>query len=48
MNDRVIVGVIDDDLNLRGRIIAGHRVIGGFDRLGEWLVQQRVDGVIIT
>lgn len=48
MNDRIIVGVIDDDINLRGRIIAGHRVIGGFDRLGEWLAQQRVDGVIIT
>ena len=23
-------------------------MIGGFDRLGEWLAQQRVDGVIIT
>jgi UDP-N-acetylmuramyl pentapeptide phosphotransferase/UDP-N-acetylglucosamine-1-phosphate transferase len=48
LNDRVIIGVIDDDLNLRGRIISGHRVIGGFDRLNEWLLQQQVDGVIIT
>lgn len=48
LNDRVIIGIIDDDINLRGRIISGHRVIGGFDRLDEWLPQQQVDGVIIT
>jgi len=48
LNDRVIIGVIDDDINLHGRIISGHRVVGGFDRMSEWLPQQRVDGVIIT
>ena len=48
MNDRIIVGVIDDDLNLRGRIIAGYRVLGGLEQVGDWLVQQRVDGVLIT
>ena len=48
MNDRVILGIIDDDINLIGRIVAGHRVIGGLDKLGEWLAGQRVDGVIIT
>jgi UDP-N-acetylmuramyl pentapeptide phosphotransferase/UDP-N-acetylglucosamine-1-phosphate transferase len=48
MNDRVILGIIDDDINLRGRIIAGHRVIGGLDKLGGWMAKQRVDGVIVT
>ena len=48
MNDRVILGVIDDDINLVGRIIAGHRVIGGLDKLNGWMMGQRVDGVIIT
>ena len=48
MNDRVILGVIDDDINLAGRIVAGHRVIGGLGNLKEWMAGQRVDGVIIT
>lgn len=48
LNDRVILGIIDDDVNLRGRIVAGYRVIGGIDRLDNFMTQQRVDGVIIT
>ncbi len=48
LNDRVIVGVIDDDIDLRGRIIAGYRVLGGFEQVGDWLSRQRVDGVLIT
>ena len=47
-NNRVILGIVDDDVNLRGRIIAGYRVIGGLDKLSEWMKGQRVDGVIIT
>jgi UDP-N-acetylmuramyl pentapeptide phosphotransferase/UDP-N-acetylglucosamine-1-phosphate transferase len=47
-NDRVVLGIVDDDVNLRGRIIAGHRVVGGADKIDEVMAKQRVDGVIIT
>jgi len=47
-NDRVIIGIIDDDINLKGRIIAGHTVLGGFEEIETWVVRQRIDGVIIT
>ena len=48
MNDRVILGIIDDDIHLRGRIIAGHKVLGGIDEITGWVKTHRVDGVIIT
>jgi len=48
MNDRVIMGIIDDDIPLKGRIIAGHRVLGGIDGVAEWVTKYRIDGVIIT
>ena len=48
MNNRVILGILDDDVSLRGRTIAGHRVIGGLDTLDGWMEGQRVDGVVIT
>ena len=48
MNDRVIQGVIDDDIHLRGRIIAGHNVLGGIDEIARLVPQYRIDGVIIT
>jgi len=48
LNDQVIVGVIDDDINLRGRIISGYRVVGTLDRLDGYLRHQHVDGVVIT
>jgi FlaA1/EpsC-like NDP-sugar epimerase len=47
-NDRVIIGIIDDDLHLKGRIIAGHKVLGGFKDIGEWVVGDRIEGLIIT
>lgn len=48
MNDRVVIGIADDDLNLKGRVIAGHTVFGGFPELGEIIAEHRIDGVIIT
>ncbi|MDD4017718.1 MAG: hypothetical protein PHV28_07205 [Kiritimatiellae bacterium] len=48
MNDRVIMGIIDDDIPLKGRIIAGHRVLGGIDGVVEWVTKYRIDGIIIT
>ncbi len=47
-NDRVIVGIIDDDLHLRGRTIAGHEVLGGFQDIGEWVVTHQINGLVIT
>jgi FlaA1/EpsC-like NDP-sugar epimerase len=48
MNDRVIMGIIDDDIPLKGRIIAGHRVLGGMDSVAEWVTKYRIDGITIT
>lgn len=48
MNDRVVLGVVDDDIHLRGRIIAGHQVFGGFQELREIVTEHRIDGVVIT
>jgi len=44
----VIMGIIDDDIPLKGRIIAGHRVLGGIDGVAEWVTKYRIDGIIIT
>lgn len=43
-----ILGLLDDDPILKGRYIAGHRVIGGIEQLAELLKQQRVDRITIT
>ena len=48
MNDRVIMGILDDDIHLKGRIISGYTVFGGMAEIEELIVGQRVDGVIIT
>ncbi len=47
-NDRVIIGVVDDDLNLKGRSIAGYTVFGGFEDIGEWVVVHHINGLVIT
>jgi UDP-N-acetylmuramyl pentapeptide phosphotransferase/UDP-N-acetylglucosamine-1-phosphate transferase len=47
-NDRVIMGIIDDDLNLKGRIIAGHTVFGGMRNVLPAIAKHRIDGVVIT
>ena len=47
-NDRVIVGIIDDDLLLKGRIIAGFPVLGELNELKDLVSQYRVDALVIT
>ncbi|MDD4101915.1 MAG: hypothetical protein PHU80_04705 [Kiritimatiellae bacterium] len=47
-NDRVIVGVLDDDINLRGRIIAGYKVLGVFDELPVLALMHKADALVIT
>lgn len=47
-NTRVLLGILDDDVNLRGRIIAGYTVLGGFGELQELVAKWRVDAVVIT
>jgi len=48
LNDRVVIGIVDDDLQLKGRIIAGHTVFGGISEIGAIVADHRIDGVIIT
>ena len=47
-NDRVVLGIIDDDLQLKGRIIAGFTVLGGLENLQVLAAEWRVDALIIT
>ncbi len=47
-NDRVIVGLIDDDIHLKGRIVAGYTVLGGVDELGRVAKEVRADLLIVT
>ncbi|MEO5367118.1 MAG: hypothetical protein H7831_12385 [Magnetococcus sp. WYHC-3] len=47
-NTRVVVGVLDDDINLRGRLVLGHTVLGTFDELQELVARHRIHEVIIT
>lgn len=47
-NNTVIVALLDDDINLWGRVIAGYRVAGGFDRLPEVVAATGARRVLIT
>ena len=47
-NTRVVAGVLDDDINLRGRLVLGHPVLGTFDKLPEVVARHRIGLVIIT
>jgi len=47
-NTRVLLGILDDDVNLRGRIIAGYTVLGGLDELPELVAKWHVDALVIT
>lgn len=48
LNDRIVVGIVDDDLHLKGRIIGGLTVLGGFPELGAIVAENRIGEVIIT
>ena len=47
-NTRVVVGVLDDDINLRGRLVMGYSVLGTFDELPALVAAHRIGTVIIT
>lgn len=48
MNDRAIVGIVDDDINLKGRIISGYTVLGRHSELEGLVRRWKVDVLIIT
>ncbi|MCC6953674.1 MAG: hypothetical protein IT290_06115 [Deltaproteobacteria bacterium] len=43
-----VIGLLDDDPNLRKRFVQGHRVLGGIADLPEILSRQRVDQIVLT
>ena len=43
-----VVGLLDDDRNLRKRLVSGHRVLGGIDNLWDILTSTRVDEIVVT
>lgn len=43
-----VLGFIDDDLNLRGRIVYGHRVLGSHHELEKILAERKVDRLVIA
>ncbi len=43
-----VVGLLDDDLNLRKRLVKGHEVVGALDDLGYILQSQQVDRIMVT
>lgn len=45
---RVVVGVLDDDINLRGRLVLGHPVLGTLDELPELVAQHRIHEVVLA
>jgi hypothetical protein len=47
-NTRVVIGVLDDDVNLRGRLVMGYPVLGNFDELPAMVARHRIGAVIIT
>ena len=47
-NDRIIVGLLDDDPNLKGRYIGGLRICGTIDDAPDVINALNVDAVVIT
>ncbi|HOR98294.1 MAG TPA: hypothetical protein PLH01_04665 [Kiritimatiellia bacterium] len=47
-HDRVIIGILDDEVNLKGRIIAGYPVLGDFETVRSYAADNSIKGVIIT
>jgi UDP-GlcNAc:undecaprenyl-phosphate GlcNAc-1-phosphate transferase len=49
VNSRVqIVGMLDDDSNLHGRLVYGYRVLGGIEMAATILQQSKVNRIVIT
>ncbi|MFO7936014.1 MAG: hypothetical protein R6V06_00155 [Kiritimatiellia bacterium] len=47
-NKTLIVGLLDDDINLRNRIISGYKVMGGLEDLPECVKKTGADCLLIT
>ena len=47
-NDRIIVGILDDDLCLRGRYIGGIQVLGTINQAPEIINSLNADAVVIA
>lgn len=47
-NSRIIVGILDDDYLLKGRIIGGLRVFGTIRELPELINRYNIDSIVIT
>jgi UDP-GlcNAc:undecaprenyl-phosphate/decaprenyl-phosphate GlcNAc-1-phosphate transferase len=45
---RIIVGIVDDDRNLRGRLVNGYRVLGNRQEMIRLIRDHAVDRVIVT
>jgi len=43
-----IVGFIDDDTNMRDRIVHGHKVLGTFEELPHLLKHKTIDAIVLT
>jgi UDP-N-acetylmuramyl pentapeptide phosphotransferase/UDP-N-acetylglucosamine-1-phosphate transferase len=47
-NDSIIVGILDDDIQLKGRLVGGVSVLGTFDDFEAFAASCRADTLIIT
>lgn len=47
-NNRMIVGLLDDDILLRGQYIGGIRILGTLQQAPEIIREQKIDAVVIT
>ena len=47
-NTRIIVGIIDDDICMRGRYIGGLRVLGTINQAPEIIRRMKVDAVVVA
>jgi len=43
-----VVGLLDEDRNLHGRSVHGHRVLGGSKDVSDILRSNRIDEIVIT
>jgi FlaA1/EpsC-like NDP-sugar epimerase len=44
----IVVGVLDDDRNLHGRYLYGHRVLGGIEMAQRLIEAHRVQDIVVT
>jgi len=48
MNDWKVVGLLDDDPNLSGRLVYGHRVLGGIETIGKQVKSFQISAAILA